>query len=113
MPAPESTTQMTLASDRDWLTRLEYNMVMAARTILSESGVGVTHGARAGYARTVISHPGQAAALASPMIVGGTNIIGTVTVDGSGKATTTATDGAVFSQVNAFWNALAGIDTGN
>lgn len=113
MPLPESTTQMTLAVDPDWLLRLQYNLVMTARVVLGETGVGSTHQARAAYARMVISNPPQATAVASPVIVGGTNIIGTVTIDGSGKATTSATDGAIFSQVNSFWNALAGVDTGN
>lgn len=109
----ESTLEMALAVDADWLRTLQYNMVMTARVVMSEQGVGATHAARANYARIVISSPQQATANASPMIVGGGNIIGTVTIDGNGKASSTAIDAAIFAQVGSFWNALAGIDTGN
>jgi hypothetical protein len=104
---------MKLSTNSEFLARLQYNLVMAARVILSETGVGATHTARAFYARQVVQSPNQAAANAAPMVVGGTNVIGTVTDNGDGSVTTSVTDGALFSQVNAFWNALAGIDTGN
>lgn len=103
---------MALAVDRNFLLRLQYSIVMTARTVLSETGVGATHSARVAYARNVIMSPAQATANAATVIVGGTNLIGTVTVT-DGIAVTSASDGAIFSQVNTFWNALSGIDTGN
>lgn len=112
MAQTESPNQMALAVDADFLRTLQYHMVMTARVVLSETGVGATHAQRAAYARQVIGSPAQITANAAPMVVGGTNLIGTVTIT-NGKATSSATDGAIFSQVNAFWNALAGIDSGN
>ena len=113
MAQTESTLQMALATDPNFLRTLQYHLVMAARVVLSESGVGGAHGDRANYARIVITSPAQATANAAPMVVGGVNLIGTVTIDGAGKATTSATDAAIFAQVNTFLNALAGIDTGD
>lgn len=114
MPLPESDLQMRLAADATFLRRLSYHLAMTARVVLSETGTGATHGARANYARVTITNPAQAAATAAPMVVGGGNIIGTVTYDEpSNTVTTSVTDGAIFAQVGSFWNALAGIDTGN
>lgn len=112
MAQTESPNQMALAVDADFLRTLQYHMVMTARVVLSESGIGSSHPTRAAYARLVIGSPQQMTANAAAMVVGGTNLIGTVTIT-SGKATTSVTDAAIFAQVGTFWNALAGVDLGN
>ncbi len=112
-PIETSVNQMKLAADVDFLPRLQYALVMQARVVLAETGIGATHAARAAYARQVISQPDNIARVAAVMIVGGVNLIGTVTVDGAGKATTTVTDAALLSQVATYWNALAGVDSGS
>jgi hypothetical protein len=108
-----SVDQMKLATDVDFLQRLQYNLVTQARVVLSETGVGATHAKRAAYAINVINSPENYARVAAVMVSGGVNLVGTVTIDGTGKATSSVTDAALLSQVATYWNALAGIDSGS
>lgn len=111
-----SDTQMLLANDPGFQARLQYVMQQQARTVLAETSVGATHPARANYAKLVISYPSEYANKAAPMIVGGTNLLppnATTTVNADGTVTTDCTDASLLSQVATFWNALAGIDSGN
>lgn len=113
MPLPESSTQMKLAKDADFLDRVAYNLVKTAVNVKAEALNTAGHAQRSLYANNVISAPESFARVASVMIVGGVNVIGTVTIDEpTGKATSTITDAALFSQINTFWNALSGVDTG-
>jgi hypothetical protein len=111
--AQTSVNQMKLAVDVDFLQRLQYNLVTQARVVLSETGIGSTHAKRAAYAANVINSPENFARVAAVMIVGGVNLTSTVTVDGTGKATSSVTDAALLSQIATYWNALAGIDSGS
>lgn len=106
----ESTLQMELARDPNFLTRLAYSMVQHARTVKAEPASTPGHAGRTAYATTVINNPTFAAQQASTMIVGGTNLIGTVTMEDAG-ITTSVTDAALLSQIATFWDALAGLDT--
>lgn len=108
----ESATQMTLVASPVFTTRVQYLMTQQARTVLAETGVGAMHSCRAAYATTVTRNAPATAATASVMIVGGTNLIGTVTGSGA-TADSTATDAAILSQIATFWTALAGCDTGS
>lgn len=127
---PQSTTQMKLAVNADFLARVQYSMVQQARVVLTETGVGATHAARANYAKLVIQFPSEYAAKAATMLVGGVNLIGTVTytapvaavVNAQGVITTPAvaesvvtsvSDAALLSQIATFWNQLASIDSGS
>jgi hypothetical protein len=112
---PESSTQMKLAKDAAFLERVQYLMVQAARVVLAEPLNTACHTQRAAYARGVKDNPAQWAVHASVMLVGGVNLIGTVTVNAGPPETvsTTVTDAALFSQINTFWSALAGCDTGS
>ena len=110
---PESSTQMRLAKDADFLERVAYNMVKTAKDVKAEALNTSCHQQRSTYANNVINSPDAFARVAAVMIVGGVNLIGTVTIDGQGKATSTVTDGALFSQINTFWSALSGCDTGS
>lgn len=112
-PIETSVNQMKLAVDVDFLARLQYNMVTQARVVLAETGVGSTHAKRALYAANVINSPESFSRVAAVMLVGGVNLIGTVTIDGTGKATSSVTDAALLSQIATYWNALAGIDSGS
>jgi hypothetical protein len=110
MPLSESFLQMTLARDVNFQTRLQYLMVQVARTVKDEATSTPGHTQRSNYATTVINSPASAVPPAAVMIVGGPNVIGTVTLEDAGPVTT-ATDPALLSQIASFWNALAGVDT--
>lgn len=98
VPIETSVNQMKLAVDVDFLQRMQYTMVQQARVVLAETGIGAT----AHRPRDVRAQRHQQSGL-----------IGTVTVDGAGKATTTVTDAALLSQVATYWSALAGVDSGS
>jgi hypothetical protein len=106
----EAFLQMQLAKDPNFLTRLSYIMVQHARTVKDEPQETPQHLARTNYATTVINSPQSAASNAATMICGGTNLIGTVTLEDSGPVTS-VTDPALLSQVATFWTALSGADT--
>ena len=108
----ESTTQMTLVASPVFTTRLQYLMVQQARTVLAETGVGATHACRARFANGVVMDPARTASIGAVMIVGGVNLIGTVTGSGA-TADSTASDAAILSQIATFWTGLSGCDTGN
>jgi hypothetical protein len=106
---------MKLARDVAFLDRLEYILVTQARVVLAETGVGSTHAARSNYSKLVVNFPQEYSRKAATLVVGGVNVIGTVTVlpGPPETVTTTVTDAALLSQVATFWNTLASIDTGN
>lgn len=108
----ESTTQMQLVGSALFLNRVQYLMAQQAQVVLTETGVGGTHAARAAYAAEVVLSPATFASVAAVMLVGGINLIGTV-IEVSGEFDSSASDAAILSQIATFWNALAGIDTGD
>lgn len=110
-----SNLQMKLAADPSFIDRVVYVMSQQARVVLTETGVGATHAARANYAKNVISSPRSYASVAAPVVVGGVNLLSgvTTTIEADGSVTTDCTDAALASQVATFWNQLAGIDSGN
>jgi hypothetical protein len=110
MPLTEAFLQMTLARDTNFLTRLQYIMVQVARVVKEEAASVPGHAQRSNYASSVISSPAAAVPAASVMVVGGPNVIGTVTLEDSGPVTS-ASDAALFSQVSSYWNALSGLDS--
>ena len=109
--ATESTTQMALVASPVFLARVQYLLAQEARTVLAETGVGATHAKRATYAAGVLINA-SFTLVAAVAIVGGINLIGTVTGAGL-TADSSATDGVILSQIATFWNALAGVDTGS
>ena len=125
--APESTTQMKLAKSPEFLERIQYLGAQTARNVLEESQATACHAERVALARNFINFPAEYAAKAAVTVVGGVNVIGTVTVTPAVAddpetpeneatpevVTTSVTDGALFSQIQTFWNALAGCDTGS
>jgi len=116
--SPESTTQMKLAVEPTFLARLQYVMVQQARTVKAEALDTACHAERTAFADRVIDFPPEMAAKSAVMLVGGVNLIGTVTVtpasgDTPESVTTSVTDAALLSQVATFWNALSKCDTGS
>lgn len=111
----ESTTQMSLVTSALFRNRLAYLLDQQARVVLAETGVGVTHAARAAYASSVVSNVNSFASSTAVMIVGGTNLIGAAVIPNADPnlVDSAATDAAILSQIATFWNALAGINTGN
>jgi hypothetical protein len=103
----ESTKQMELANSPVFLTRLQYSMMQAARTVLDEAWETPGHAMRANYARRVIDNPVGEAHDAAPLVVGGPNLINTV-IGGGATADSSATDAAIFAQVSSYWNPLSG-----
>lgn len=106
----EGFLQMMLAKDQNFLTRLSYLLVQQARVVKDEALSTPQHTARSNYATTVINNPTAATASAAVMVVGGPNLIGTVTLEDSGPVTS-ASDPAITSQIATFWTALSGADT--
>jgi len=115
MPVEVSVKQMALTRDTGpggFMERVVAMLAMVAGTILSEAGSEPYHQSRAGYAQRVVQSPQQAAVQGGPQIVMGVNIVNTTTYDEvEKKATCTATDLDLQSQITTLWNALAGIDT--
>jgi hypothetical protein len=109
MALSESSLQMQLARDPAFLTRLQYLLVQQARVVKAEAASTPNHLGRSNYATVVINNPASAAAQGATMVVGGPNVIGTVTLEDAG-VTTSATDAALLSQIATFWDALAGLD---
>ncbi|HKA75341.1 MAG TPA: hypothetical protein VKE26_26295 [Xanthobacteraceae bacterium] len=110
MALSESALQMTLARDPNFLTRLSYLLVQQARIVKDEALDTPQHLARSNYATSVINNPTGMAPPAAIMVTGGPNLIGTVTLEDTGPATS-ATDAAILAQVAAFWTALSGADS--
>lgn len=108
MAMSEAFLQMQLARDPNFLTRLSYLMVQEARVVQGEASSTPGHTQRANYATTVINNPSGQTATAAVMIVGGPNVIGTVTLEDAGVVTT-ASDPALTSQIATFWDALSGV----
>jgi hypothetical protein len=107
----ESVLQMQLAQDRVFLQRLQYLMLQHARVVKAEAQNTPYHAQRSTYATQVLNQPLSAASNAAGIIVGGPNLIGTVTIEDSGVVTS-ASDAAILSQIASFWNTLAGVDSG-
>ena len=106
----EAVLQMQLAKDADFLVRLQYLLVQEARIVKGEPAATPAHIARSNYATSVINNPAGMAPSAAVMVVGGVNVIGTVTLEDTGPVTT-ATDAALTSQIATFWTALSGADS--
>lgn len=126
--SPESTTQMKLAEQVFFQHRVEYLMLQQARTVLAEPLATAKHAERANYARLIVRGNSDVLLRACRMLVGGTNLIGTVTVTPAvldnpatptvneatpELVTTSVTDAALLSQIATFWNAMAGVETGS
>lgn len=107
----ESVLQMQLARDQIFLQKLQYLMLQQARVVKEEPPDVPYHPQRSAYATTVLNQSVMAAQNAAGIIVGGPNLIGTVTIEDSGVVTT-ASDAAVLSQIATFWNTLSGVDSG-
>ncbi|HKW09277.1 MAG TPA: hypothetical protein VJO33_02795 [Gemmatimonadaceae bacterium] len=101
-----------LGVDPIFISRCAPIMCDVASTVLVETGIGPTHQQRADYARKVIASPSLAAIQAAPFLAQTTNVASTISFEDTG-ITTTVTDPALLSQINASWNDLSGIDTGN
>ena len=110
MAMSESTLQMQLARDPVFLNRLNYLMLTQARGVKEEAKETPFHYKRTTYASQVLSNSAMMVQQASFVIVGGVNIIGTVSMTDNGVVTT-VTDAELFSQVATFWNSLAGVDS--
>jgi hypothetical protein len=116
MAVEVSTKQMALTRDTGpggFMERVQALLVkVAAQDILLEPATTPYHQPRAFYAQKVMATPQQAATQAGPAVVMGINVIATTTYDEATKTSVcTATDAALESQINTFWNALAGLDT--
>lgn len=112
MTLSPSRLQSLLGADNVFVSRCAEVMCDVATSILAESGVGDTHASRVSYARRVIAAPRDTATAAAPFLAQTTNVANTITFEDNGILTT-VTDAALLSQINASWNTLAGIDTGN
>lgn len=110
MVMSESFLQMQLAKDLNFLTRLSYLMAQHARVVKDEPPTTPQHLARTNYATSVLNNSTGMAQQAATTIVGGPNVIGTVTLEDSGPVTS-ATDPALLSQIATFWTTLAGADS--
>lgn len=125
---PESTTQMKLAKQSFFLERVQYLAVQQARTVLGEALNTACHSKRADLARNTINFPAEYATKMAVTLVGGVNLIGTVTITPAvaddpatlsvneatpESVTTSVTDGALLSQIATFWSHMSGCETGS
>jgi len=115
MPVEQSVAQMALTRDitpGGFMERVQTLLAVVAGSVLRESSTTPYHNARASYAQKVIAIPPQYATAAGPILVMGVNITTHTTYDEATKTSTCdATDTEIQSQIQTFWNALAGIDT--
>jgi hypothetical protein len=110
----ESSTQMTLAVSPAFLNRLQYLLTQQARVVKAEALATACHAKRSTFADVVISDPLTSARVAAVMMVGGTNLIGTVVGNANtDKIDSSATDAAILAQTATFWSALSKCDTGS
>jgi hypothetical protein len=109
-----SLQQMPLSTSSTFLQRCAYLMAQQALVIKAEALATAGHAYRSAYADRVIQNPYQAAANAAIMIVGGVNIIGTVETNADPNLIdSSANDAALFAQIVAMWNGLAGFNSGS
>lgn len=109
--AIESTDQMQLVGSPAFLSRIQYLLAQQARVVKAEALNTACHVSRSNYATAVLNNPAGIAPSAAVIIVGGINLIGTVTGTAP-NATSSASDAAILSQVSTFWSHLSGCDTG-
>jgi hypothetical protein len=115
MAVEASVAQMALTRDTGpggFMERITAVMAYVANSVLAESAGTAYHPGRAYYAQKVMNNPLQAATSGGPLIVMGINIVNRTTYDEANKTSTcTATDIEIQSQIQTFWNGLAGLDT--
>jgi hypothetical protein len=106
----DSVIQMKLARDAGFLGRMQYLMVKVALDVKAEAESTPGHAQREALAAQVLGDP---ALIAPAMAVGAVCSINltseTTTVNPDGSVVTSATDGEMFSQINALWNFYAGV----
>jgi hypothetical protein len=116
MAVDTSTKQMALTRDQGaggFMERVQAILCVVASAVLNEALATPYHQGRAVYAQRVVGNPVQTTQLAGPQVVMGVNIIVTTTYDEqTKKATCTATDQELESQITTLWNNLAGLSTG-
>lgn len=112
MTISPSQLEYLLARSDVFTGRLQVSLTRIASTVLTETGGGSTHPARAAFAKYVMASPAAAANIAAIYLAQATNVAGTITMEDAG-ATTSVTDAALESQIASDWNKLAGIDLGS
>lgn len=112
MAVSDTRLQRLLAQSEIFTSRVLITLCKIAGQVLTETGVGATHAARATYARAVLANPDQATRSASIFLAQSTNVAGTITMEDEGPRSSVS-DAALESQVASAWNVLAGVDTGN
>lgn len=110
-----STTQMqlTTAAAQRFIDRVAYLLTQQAVVVKAEALATACHAARSTFASQVIAAPQTSAQASAVLLAGSTNVIGTVTVSGSGLVDSSASDAALLSQIATSWNALSKCDTGS
>jgi hypothetical protein len=115
MAVEQSVAQMALTRDTGpggFMERARTLMALVAGSVLNEPLNTAHRSSRVAYAQQVIQRSYQMTEAAGPILVMGINITSTTTYDEATKAATcTATDTAIQSQIQTFWNTFAGIDT--
>lgn len=112
MALSASRLQMLLAQSPVFQGRVEIIMLTVAGGIFAEQGQAGAHAARVAYAQRVMNAPAQMAQAAAPLIAQSPNVANTVDIFDDGVRTTVE-DAALFAQISALWNALAGYDSGS
>lgn len=98
---------MKLAHGVQFLDRLQYHLCQYAMTVQAELRDTEFHADRVGVANRVLSDPGNMASKLAVALVGGVSLAGTYAA--GPPVDSTATDAAIFGQINAFWNNWFGV----
>lgn len=98
---------MKLAHGVQFLDRLQYSLCQYAMSVEAEDAGTTNHPDRVKLANRVLSDPGNMASKLAVALVTGVSIAGTYSA--GPPVDSTATDAAIFGQINAFWNNWFGV----
>jgi hypothetical protein len=108
MAISDSMLQFKLSQSPTFQGRVQIVMSKVAGDVLNEAASVPNHAERAQYAKQVLANPVFTAQQQAGFIAQSANVANTITIEDEGVVTS-ATDGALFSQINAYWNQMAGI----
>jgi hypothetical protein len=104
-------SQMTLATDQNFLKRLASLLLAEAEVIAAEPTDTEFHTQRRQLAQAIITNPTGMSASLAPTITNGTNLVAATTSYNfeAGATETSATDPEIRSQISSLWNVMAGV----
>jgi hypothetical protein len=105
--------QFLLAQSHVFQSRVQMQLLAIAAVVLAEQDVGDAHARRAIFANQCIQNPEGMARNAAFFVAQSTNVVAAgITMEDEGVRCAVE-DAALFGQMTADWDKLAGVDSGN